>query len=92
MSIKIAGREVKTGDHLYHSRLGSFGRVLRVQSKNIELHVSTRQGAEVVFFVTEGGKINGEKLVYWHPPLVLDVPYRDISHLQALLDNAVESK
>lgn len=89
MGIKIAGREVKVGDRLYHRKFDTFGVVLRVQSKNAELHVSTKQGAELVFYVEDSGRINSEKVVYWHSPIELDEPYQDISHIQHAVDNMV---
>ena len=38
-----------------------------------------------------GGIINGVRVVYWHAPLVLDLPTANIAKYQTLLDALVQN-
>jgi hypothetical protein len=44
---------------------------------------------KVKYAFTDGGKINGRRQLAWHQPLVFDLPSRDVSKYQALLDTAI---
>ena len=91
MSINIAGREVAAGNALYHVGYQAWGVVKGFDTSGpARLELNAGGGHKVTLFVTNGGLINGKRLVYWHVPLTLDVPYADVSKFQALLDTAVE--
>jgi hypothetical protein len=45
-------------------------------------------GQVAKYTFTTGGLINGKPQLAWHQPLVFDVPSRDITRYQALLDAA----
>ena len=86
MGIKIAGREVKVGDRLYHRKFDAFGTVTRIQTRNIELEVDSSLGVRNKIYVENGGIINRRKEIYWHRPLALDYPEQDISKIQDVVN------
>jgi hypothetical protein len=84
MSILIAGKATQVGDELWHSGLRLWTRVTEpgiVTIKGINDQV-------VKYAFATGGTIQGRKLLSWHQPIVFDVPSRDISKYQAVLDAA----
>ena len=91
MSIFIAGRAVAVGNALYHVGYQAWGVVKGFDASGpARLELNAGGGHKITLFVTNGGLINGKRLVYWHVPLTLDVPYADVSKFQALIDTAVE--
>ena len=90
MSIHIAGREVFAGNALYHVGYQAWGVVKGFDPSGpalLELSASNNQ--KVTLFVQSGGIINGVRVVYWHAPLVLDLPTANIAKYQTLLDALV---
>lgn len=84
--IKIAGRDVKVGDSLYHVGLKSWTRAVRYDpSGSLEVEVKTG-GYNRKLMVTKGGKVNGVRQMYWHEPLVLDLPQYDITAYQNVVN------
>lgn len=82
MAVIIAGREVKIGDTLYHVAFQAWGTVQRFDTNSAVLRLTL--GNEV--FVASGGVTNGKRQVYWHQPLVLDLPVSNVSKYQEVLD------
>lgn len=87
MSITIAGRVVKKGDKLYHRGFNLWGTVTKLEDRSI---VATVQGVgngnirEIR--ITNGGMVSGVRQIYWHEPLVLDLPTSDVSDYQRTVD------
>lgn len=80
----IAGKPTQVGDELWHNGL-------RLWAKVTAPGIVTIKGINdqsVKYAFAAGGLINGKKQLSWHQPLVFDVPSRDISKYQALLDTA----
>lgn len=91
MSISIAGREVAVNNALYHVGYQAWGVVKSFDpSGPARLELNAGGGHKITLFVTNGGLINGKRLVFWHVPLVLDKPYADVTKFQALVDTAAE--
>lgn len=91
MSIFIAGRAVAVGNALYHVGYQAWGVVKGFDASGpAQLELNAGGGHKMTLLVANGGLINRKRLVYWHVPLTLDMPYADVSKLQALLDTAVE--
>lgn len=87
MAIKIANRVVAVGDRLYHSRLGLWGNVTRYDTSGPAiLEIEVQPYGPRRFFIQNGGKINNERLVYWHEPLHLDLPTDNILFMQSIVD------
>ena len=84
MSTNIAGKATKVGDDLYHSGLRLWAKV--VSPGIVEIHGVNDQKVRYAF--ATNGLIQGRKQLSWHQPLVFDVPTRDITKYQALLDAA----
>lgn len=88
--IQIAGRRVAIGDRLYHKGLGVWCRAMRHDpSGSLEVQVQNALGGRV-FLITNGGMHNGQRQMYWHEPLNLDMPFDDVSKYQELLDVLAE--
>jgi hypothetical protein len=89
MSIIVAGREVKLNDALYHIAFRAWGTVTGFDDGSAIL---TLQGANNqtrnLYFLT-GGIVNGNRVIYWHEPIALDLPFQDIGKYQAVLDTLV---
>lgn len=91
MSIIIAGREVENGNALYHTGYQAWGVVKGFDPTGpARLELNAGGGHKITLFVTNGGLINGKRLVFWHVPLTLDLPFADVTKFQALIDTAVE--
>lgn len=91
MSIIIAGRTVQNGDPLYHIGYHAWGVVKGFDSTGPALlEINAGGGHKRTLFVANGGLINNKRLVFWHVPLVLDLPYANVTKYQALIDTAVE--
>lgn len=87
MAVKIAGREVKKGDLLYHSRAQVWGQVVGFDPTGpaiLKIKIGLHQDREL--FVQNGGKVNGIRVMYWHEPISLDLPTNDVTKLQHLVD------
>lgn len=85
--ITIAGRPVKVGDTLYHTGFQAWGTVHRLDNGSVEYHIEGKSYGNVrKLFITQGGNINGQRCVYWHEPVVLDMPKADISQVQDMVD------
>jgi hypothetical protein len=80
----IAGKSTKVGDELWHSGLRLWAQVTATGIVTIKgINDQT-----VKYTFTTGGLINGKKQLSWHQPLEFDVPSRDITKYQALLNAA----
>lgn len=80
----IAGKPTVVGDELWHNGL-------RLWAQVTEPGIVTIKGIndqKVKYAFATGGTINGKKQLSWHQPLVFDVPSRDVTKYQALLDTA----
>lgn len=87
MAIKIANRQVAVGDRLYHAKLGQWGIVTRFDTSGPAiLEVEVPPYGPRKFYVQNGGKINGDRVLYWHTPLKLDLPTSDIRFMQSIVD------
>lgn len=87
MAINIAGREVKIGSTLYHKHYEAFGTVSQFdRTGSAELIIQTSTGEPRRVWFTNGGKVNGKKLIYWHKPLEIDLPNTDIQPLQDIIN------
>lgn len=90
MSIKIAGRHVKIGNKLYHSKLG-WGVVDHFDSSGpAVLLVNQKPYGIKKIYVQTGGLVGDEKLVYWHKPLTLDYPSENIDLIQEIVNAIVD--
>lgn len=91
MTISIAGSQVKLGDRLYSRRAGTTGTVSVVRDGSISLEVNMGQGNRT-YTVTSGGFVSGIRDVFWHEPLVLDLPKEAIAKvakIQTVVDTLV---
>lgn len=87
MAIKIANRQAAVGDRLYHAKLGQWGIVTRFDTSGPAiLEVEVPPYGPRKFYVQNGGKINNERVVYWHEPLKLDLPTSDVRFMQSIVD------
>lgn len=90
MSVVIAGRTVRKGDALYHTGFQAWGTVENFDSASVALlRLIGPNGAPRTLRVLTGGNINGVRNIYWHVPMVLDLPEQDVGRYQRLLDTAV---
>ncbi len=88
--IKIAGRVVQLGDRLYHNGFQIWGTVSNYDDGSIELTIQGRtKGNYRKLLVTTGGLVNGKREVYWHEPIVLDLPFENISKIQRTVDHVL---
>ena len=90
MSIVIAGRQVEVGNSLYHTAFKAWGVVKGFDPSGpalLELNASNNQ--KTILYVQNGGIVNGVRVIYWHAPLVLDLPTSNIAKYQTLLDALV---
>ena len=84
--MNIAGRKIKIGDALYHRALEAWGTVLRFDpSGSAEFEIVGPRGSRVLL-VQEGGIVNGRRQLFWHEPLELDLPRRNIAAVQRIVD------
>ena len=91
MAITIANRKVAVGDRLYHAKLARWGEVVRYDTSGpaiIEIDVAPYGPRK--FYIQNGGRINGERVVYWHEPLTLDLPTSDIRFMQSIVDTLAQ--
>ncbi|MCM1516236.1 MAG: hypothetical protein NC080_07500 [Paraprevotella sp.] len=87
MEIKIAGRSVPIGARLYHKGWDTFGTIIGYDpSGSAEMSIVSNSGQRRRMFVTEGGKVAGVKMCYWHKTIDLDLPMDDVSSIQAVVD------
>jgi len=85
--IRIAGKRVKKGDWLYHGRAEVWGQVVGFDPTGPAIFkVTVPQHGERTLLVQNGGKINGIKVIYWHEPLNLDLPFNDLTRIRRLVD------
>lgn len=86
MSILIADRPVRVGDKLYHVGFESWGTVTRYDpSGSAELSMKGRGGIRKVL-VQNNGIVTGRRMVYWHEPLRIDMPFQNVSSMQRVID------
>jgi hypothetical protein len=71
--LMIAGVTVQRGDRLYSSRAGAFGTIIDLGENIGTLRVERPQGHRD-FLVEQGGTVAGQRDVFWHAPLQLDLP------------------
>ena len=71
MAVMIAGVQVHLGDRLYSRRSAELGRIVKVDPDAVQLLI---ESTGRVHIVTNGGNVGGTRDVYWHPPLMLDLP------------------
>lgn len=90
MAIVIAGRVVKQGDTLYHVGWRTWGTVIGFDTNTARLRLVGAGGSERIVPVSDGGMVAGTRQVYWHTPLVLDLPVQNVTKAQALVDFAVQ--
>lgn len=88
MAVIIAGREVKVGDSLYHMGHQAWGTVVLLDTNSAKLRIGNAVGYRDVY-VSAGGIAGGKRQVYWHEPLVLDMPFADIGRYQRALNALV---
>jgi hypothetical protein len=88
--ISVAGREVKIGDPLYHIGLRAWGTVTGSDVGSAILTITGANDQSRSLYFTAGGMVNGKRVIYWHEPLVLDVPYQNIGKYQAILNALVQ--
>lgn len=92
MSIVIAGRQVEVGNSLYHVGFKAWGVVKGFDPSGpalLELTASNNQ--KTTLFVQNGGIVNGVRQIYWHSPLVLDLPVANVAKYQTLLNALVQN-
>lgn len=80
----IANRQVKLDDQLYHTGLQLWGKVTRFEGNAAEV-TFTGTGGQRKLIVTSGGYVSGIRCIFWHEPLQLDEPYRDVSKFQYMI-------
>lgn len=89
--ITIAGRQVNIGDPLYHLPYMSWGTVIGYDSSGTaKLQLTGGNGSQRTLYVQQGGKVNNVRVIYWHAPLVLDLPRQDVGSYQRTLDKMVQ--
>lgn len=86
MTILIAGRPVRPDDRLYHRGFEAWGRVTRYDPSGSAELVIKGNGGERKMLVQNGGIVNGRRLVYWHEPILIDLPYANVAAVQRVVD------
>jgi hypothetical protein len=86
MSVNIAGRQVSVGDSLYHLGYDAWGTVVRFDTNSAVLRLIGAGGSERDVFVTNTGIVGSRRQVYWHEPLFLDLPRRNVTKYQTILN------
>jgi hypothetical protein len=89
MSITIAGRHVLLGDPLYHTGFKAWGTVVGFDGGSAKVQITGANSQPRVIFVQQGGRINGVRVMYWHEPLHLDLPFQNIDKYQRLIDHII---
>lgn len=89
MSVIITGRTVVVNDALYHIGFRTWGVVEGFDTGAAKLRIQGQNGQTRLLYVQNNGIVNGNRVVYWHEPLVLDVPYQNITKYQAILNAVV---
>lgn len=72
MAITINGVAVKVNDQLYSRRLGGVGKITVSNATTARFEITKGEYTRG-FTVTQGGFIAGERDLYWHEPLELDL-------------------
>ena len=90
MSIVIAGRQVEVGNSLYHTGFKAWGVVKGFDPSGPALLELSSGNQLATLFVQNGGIVNGARVIYWHAPLVLDLPTANITKYQTLLNTLVQ--
>jgi hypothetical protein len=85
----IAGRHVLLDDPLYHTGFKAWGVVEGFDGGSAKLRLTGANGQTRIIFVQQGGFVNGVRVVFWHEPLRLDLPFQNITKYQRLMDNIV---
>lgn len=81
--IKIAGKPISSGDVLWHYGLRVWA---TVRADATSVTVAGPSGQTATYPVQDGGLIAGRRQLYWHQPLVLDLPYRDVTKYQTMIE------
>lgn len=89
MSISIAGRIVTVGDPLYNTAMRAWGTVSGYDGLSAVLTITGNDGASRTLYVQQGGYVNNLRVIYWHEPLVLDLPFQNITKYQQVLNSLV---
>lgn len=87
--ISVAGRQVFEGDPLYHTGFQAWGTVIGYDGGSAKLQIIGGNGQPRILYVQQGGLVNGARVIYWHEPLRLDLPFQNIAKYQRLMDNIV---
>lgn len=82
----ITGRVVNAGDHLYHIGLQAWLQVQTFDSSGSAIARVLGGQVQRDFIITAGGLINNRRVIYWHAPLVLDLPTSNITKYQNVLN------
>jgi hypothetical protein len=84
--IVIAGRTVALNDVLYDTKFKAWGTVVGFDVGAAKLSIVGGNGVPRIIYVQAGGLVNGTRTVYWHEPLVLDLPVQNITKYQNVLN------
>ena len=85
----ISGKNVALGNELWHMGFRQWATVVQ-DTPHVIVELTDLSGRKYSFVATEGGLISGRRQLYWHQPLVLDVPDRDISKYQSFVDTLTQ--
>lgn len=86
--IRIAGREVKLNDRLYHQGFGLWGEVVEQDDMSVVVAIKGQgEGNVRRLIVTDGGLVSGKRQMFWHTPIVLDLPRGDITPYQFMIES-----
>lgn len=78
---------MKVGDSLYHVRAGVWGQIVGFDPTGPAIfEVNTGDHRSRRILIQDGGKVNGIKMLKWHEPVSVDLPFSDVSRLQHLID------
>lgn len=86
MAVRIAGRAVRPGDRLYHKGYETWGYVTRYDPSGSAEFVIRGTRGERKLLIQQNGVINGRRMVYWHQPIELDLPYANVQSIQTVVD------
>lgn len=84
--MRIAGRQVKLGDRLYHQGYRKWGEVTRLDSSG-SVDVTFRQGARARIVVAQdGGMVLDKRQLYWVEPVQLDLQDGDMAKAERIVN------
>lgn len=85
----ISGKQATIGSELWHIGFRQWA-VVTQTAPDTTVELTDLSGRKYSFVATDGGLIAGRRQLYWHQPLMLDVPERDISKYQAFVDTLTQ--